>query len=150
MVIFTFKLNLTLKFKVNYPLKTIGTLIKVFCSSGPNLNIAWTGDKLSRRQANDYRTHRHTDRQTQPTTIPEGQNRPRVKIEELLSSMSASVVRPGMYQEMIVVTKIDKFCIFSVTDFAKLSTSHLTYKQLFFNNLPNSYVLCCHVNEGSH
>ena len=62
------------------PPKTIGILTKVFCSSGPNLVIvAWTGDKLSRGQASGYRTHRQTDRQTQPTTIPEGQNWPWVK-----------------------------------------------------------------------
>ena len=54
----------------------------MFCSSDPNLVIlAWTGDKLSRGQAIDYRPHRRTHRQTQPTTIPEGQNWPRVKIE---------------------------------------------------------------------
>ena len=52
----------------------------MFCSCGPNLVIlAWTRDKLSHGQASAYRTHRHTDRQTQPTTIPEGQNWPRVK-----------------------------------------------------------------------
>ena len=51
----------------------------MFCSCGPNLVIlAWTRDKLSRGQASGYRTHRRTDRQTQPTTIPEGQNWPRV------------------------------------------------------------------------
>ena len=34
----------------------------MFCSSGPNLVIlAWTGDKLSRGQASDCRTHRQTD-----------------------------------------------------------------------------------------
>ena len=77
---FNFKLNLILKFKGNYPPKTIGILTKVFCSCGPNLVIlAWMRDKLSRRQASGYSTHRHTDRQTQPTTIPEGQNWPRVK-----------------------------------------------------------------------
>ena len=52
----------------------------MFCSSGPNLVIlAWMGDKLSRGQASDYRTHRRTNRQTQATTIPEGQNWPWVK-----------------------------------------------------------------------
>ena len=59
---------------------TIGILTKLFCTSGPNLVIlAWTGDELSCRQARDYRTHRRTHRQTQATTIPEGQNWPRVK-----------------------------------------------------------------------
>ena len=32
--------------------KTIGILTKVFCTSGPNLVVlAWTGDELSRKQA---------------------------------------------------------------------------------------------------
>ena len=56
--------------------KTIGILMKVFYTYGPNLVIlAWTGDELSRGQASDYRTHGRTDgrtyRQTQATTIPE-------------------------------------------------------------------------------
>ena len=63
--------------------KLIGILTKVFHTYGPNLVIlAWTGDELSRGQASDYRTHGRTDgrthRQTQATTIPEGQNWPRV------------------------------------------------------------------------
>ena len=58
--------------------KAIGILTKLFCTSGPNLAIlAWTGDELSRGQARDYRTHR----QTQPKTIPAGQNWPRVKMD---------------------------------------------------------------------
>ena len=58
------------------PHKTIGILIKVFYISDPNLVIlAWTVDELSHGQAHDWRTHRHT----QATTIPEGQNWPRVK-----------------------------------------------------------------------
>ena len=36
--------------------------------------LAWTGDELSRGQARNYHTHR----QTQATTIPEGQNWPQV------------------------------------------------------------------------
>ena len=48
--------------------------------SGPYLVIlAWTGDELSRGQARDHRTHGRMDTQTQATTIPEGQNWPRVK-----------------------------------------------------------------------
>ena len=59
---------------------TIGILIKVFYIYGPNLVIlAERGDELSRGQARDSRTDGHTDRQTQATTIPEGQNWPRVK-----------------------------------------------------------------------
>ena len=64
------------------PLKTIGTLTKVFYTYGPNLVIlAQTGDELSCGQSRDYCTHRCTDRQTQATTIPEGQNWPRVKMQ---------------------------------------------------------------------
>ena len=81
MAIFYFEVKFDLEVQGQLTPKTIGILIKVFCSSGPNLVIlAWTGDKLSSGQANDYRTHRRTHRQTQATTIPEGQNWPRVKI----------------------------------------------------------------------
>ena len=65
------------------PHKTIGILIKVFYISDPNLVIlAWTVDELLHGQAHDWRTHRHTHihTHTQATTIPEGQNWPRVKM----------------------------------------------------------------------
>ena len=65
------------------PHKTIGILIKVFYISDQNLVIlAWTVDELSHGQAHDWRTHRHTHihTHTQATTIPEGQNWPRVKM----------------------------------------------------------------------
>ena len=58
--------------------KTIGILTKMFCMSSSNLVIlavAGTSHKLSRRQARDWCPHE----QTQATTIPEGQNWPRVK-----------------------------------------------------------------------
>ena len=48
--------------------KTIGILIKVFYTHGPNLVIlAWTGDELSHGQAGGWRTHTdtHTDRRRQ-------------------------------------------------------------------------------------
>ena len=62
----------------------MGILTKVFYTYGPNLVILdLTGDELSRGQASDYRTDGRTDgrthRQMQATTIPEGQNWPRVK-----------------------------------------------------------------------
>ena len=108
--------------------KTIGILIKVFCTSGPNLVVlAWTGDKLSHGQAQNGANFdfegkfdlegkgqsplktigiltkvfytcvsnlvilawtgldkqvidTQTDTQTQATTIPEGQNWPRVNM----------------------------------------------------------------------
>ena len=79
MAIFYFEVKFDLEVQGQLPPKTIGILTKVFCSSSLNLVIlAWTGDKLSRGQASDYRTHRRTHRQTQATTIPEGQNWPRV------------------------------------------------------------------------
>ena len=57
----------------------IGVLTKVFYISGQNLVIlAETGDELSRGQARDWRTEGWTHRQMQATTIPEGQNSPRV------------------------------------------------------------------------
>ena len=67
------------------PPKTIGTLTKFFCTFCPNLMVlAWTRDDLWHGQAQGWRTHTqtdtHTDRQTQATTIPEGQNWPRVKM----------------------------------------------------------------------
>ena len=83
------KMGLNFDFGVQFDLegqgqmshKTIRILTKLFCTSGPNLVIlAWTGDELSRGQARDYCTHRRTHRQKQATTIPEGQNWPRVKI----------------------------------------------------------------------
>ena len=55
--------------------------------------VAWTGDKLSRGQTSDYRTHRCTHRQMQPTTIPEGQNWPRVKTEEGRSWKETTIVQ---------------------------------------------------------
>ena len=62
--------------------KTIGILTKVFYTFAPNLVIlAQTVDELSCGQTHDWRTHghTHTDTHTQATTIPEGQNWPRVK-----------------------------------------------------------------------
>ena len=56
--------------------KTIRILTKMLCMSGSNLVIlAGTSHKLLRGQALDWRPHE----QTQATTIPEGQNWPRVK-----------------------------------------------------------------------
>ena len=88
-VTFDFEVKFDLDGQGQSPPKTIGTLSKVFYTYGPNLVIlAWTGDELSCRQASDYRTQWRTDgrthRQPQATTIPEGQNWPRVKINEML------------------------------------------------------------------
>ena len=88
---FDFEVKFDLEGQGQSPQKTIEILTKVFYIYGPNLEIlAWTGAELSRGQASAYRTHGrtdgrtdgHTDRQTQATTISEGQNWPRVKIEQ--------------------------------------------------------------------
>ena len=85
-VTFDFEVKFDLEGQGQSPPKTIGIFTKVFYTYGSNLVIlAWTGDELSRGQASDYRTHGRTDgrthRQTQATTIPEGQNWPRVKTQ---------------------------------------------------------------------
>ena len=54
-------------------------LTKVFYIADPNLVIlAGTGDELLRGQVRDWGTH--TDRQTEATTIPKGQNWPWLKL----------------------------------------------------------------------
>ena len=80
-----FQVKFDLEGQGQSPPKTIGTLTKFFCTFCPNLMVlAWTRDDLWHGQAQGWRTHTqtdtHTDRQTQATTIPEGQNWPRVKI----------------------------------------------------------------------
>ena len=79
---FDFGVQFDLEGQCKLPPKTIGIFTKVFYTYGPNLVIlASIGDELSRGQARDWCTHRRTHRQTQATTIPEGQNWPRVKME---------------------------------------------------------------------
>ena len=59
--------------------KTIGILTKVFYTYGPNMVIlAWTGNELLHRQT-WWRMDWRPEGRTQATTIPEGQNWPRVK-----------------------------------------------------------------------
>ena len=59
--------------------KKIGTLIKVLCIFGSKFgNPSWNGSWDIARTSK-WLMHRHTHRQTQATTIPEGQNWPRVK-----------------------------------------------------------------------
>ena len=63
---FDFEVKFDLEVQGQSPSKTIGILIEVFYTYGPNLVIlAWTGDELSRGQAHDWRTDRHTDRRRQ-------------------------------------------------------------------------------------
>ena len=80
----TFQVKFDLEGQGQSPPKTIGTLTKLFCTFCPNLVVlAWMRGDLWPGQARGWRTHTqtdtHTDRQTQATTIPEGQNWPRVK-----------------------------------------------------------------------
>ena len=78
---FDFQAKFDLEGQSRSPAKIIGTLTKVFCICVPNLVIlARTDDELSRGQTRDWHTDRQTDThtQTQATTIPEGQNWPRV------------------------------------------------------------------------
>ena len=76
---FDFAVKFDLEGQGQSPPKTIGILTKVFYIYGPNLVIlAETGHELSRGQAHDWHTDGHTHRQTQATTIPEGQYWPRV------------------------------------------------------------------------
>ena len=61
--------------------QTIGILTKVIYTYGPHLVIlAWTGYRADKHVI-DAHTDGHTDRQAQATTIPEGQNWPRVNID---------------------------------------------------------------------
>ena len=61
--------------------KTIGILIRVFYTYGPNLvNLAWTDDELSRRQASDYRIHGRTDGRTDTQTDAGNDNTRRPKL----------------------------------------------------------------------
>ena len=78
-VTFVFEVKFDLEGQSRLPLKTIGTLTKVFCIFRPNLVcLVWTGDELSHGQ-----TWWRADGRTQATTIPEGQNWPRVKTRRL-------------------------------------------------------------------
>ena len=66
--------------------KTIGILTQLFSTSVINLVIvAWTADELLCGQACNWYTHRDTqiDTQTQVMAIPEGQNWPWVKIDQI-------------------------------------------------------------------
>ena len=74
---FDFEVKFDLEGQRQSPPKTIGILTKVFYIYGPNLVIlADTGHELSRSWLTHGRIHTH--RQTQATTIPEGQYWPRV------------------------------------------------------------------------
>ena len=75
-----FEVKFDLEGQGQSPPKTIGTLTQLFCIFFSNLVVlAWTRDELWCGQARGL-TDTHTDRQTQATTIPEGQNWPRVKM----------------------------------------------------------------------
>ena len=100
-VTFDFGVKFDLEGQSQSPPKTIGILTKVFYTYGPNLVIlAWTDDELLRGQAGGWRTRTDTHRQTQATTIPEGQNWPRVKMisQGNMGQVNASTKSPGSYQ----------------------------------------------------
>ena len=87
---FDFEVKFDLEGQGQSPPKTIGILTKVFYIYGPNLVILdETGHEFSRGQARDWRTDGHTHRQTQATTIPEGQNWPRVKTASRASGFAS-------------------------------------------------------------
>ena len=97
-VTFDFEVKFDLEGQGQSPPKTIGILTKVFYTYGPNLVIlAWTGDELSRGQARDWRMDGHKHRQTQATTIPEGQNCPRVKTELFAFNPCHDDIQRGIY-----------------------------------------------------
>ena len=78
---FDFEVKFDLEVKGQSPPKAIGILTKVLYIHGPNLVIlVETGDELS-WLTRDWHTDGHTHRQTQATTIPEGQNWPWVKMK---------------------------------------------------------------------
>ena len=86
---FDFEVKFDFEGQGQSPPKTIRILTKVLYTHGPNLVIlAWTGDELSRGQASDYHTHGRTHTQTQATTIPKGQNWPRVETTQPCSGTS--------------------------------------------------------------
>ena len=80
---FDFEVKFDLEGQGQSPTKTTRILTKVFYTYGPNLVIlAWADDELSRGQAGGWRTRTDTHRQTQATTIPAGQNWPRIKTND--------------------------------------------------------------------
>ena len=82
---FYFVVKFDLEGQGQSPPKTIRILTKVFYTYGPNFVIlaervmSYHADKQVLIAHTDGRTDGRTDRQTQATTIPEGQNWPRVK-----------------------------------------------------------------------
>ena len=93
----TFKLNLTLKIKVDHPQKQKGPnqgVLHLWSKFGdPSLNGRWVIVRTS-----SWLIHTHADPQTQAMTIPEGQNWPRV----IKSYMSWT---PSYYMDLNKITK---------------------------------------------
>ena len=88
-----FQVKFDLEGQGQSPHKTPGILTKVFCIFGPNLVIlAWMGHKLLYQQAQgwhmDERIHICTHIQTQPTTIPKGQNKNKKKPTDDMASQN--------------------------------------------------------------
>ena len=91
--------------------KTIGTLTKVFRIFCPNLGIiVWTGLELSRGHGSDWHTQTdrqtHTHTQTQVTTLPEGQNWPRVKTVAYMYQ-----IVPSYRFRVQVLHSLKQFCL---------------------------------------
>ena len=84
--ILSVKLEFDLESQSQSPPKNYWDLNKVFYTYGSNLVIvAWTGPELSCGNTRNWHTDWHTDTQTLATTIPGGQNWPRVKMRVLQS-----------------------------------------------------------------
>ena len=81
-----FQVKFDLEGQGQSPPKTIGTLTKLFCTFWPNLVVlAWWFMARTSSGLTDTHTDRHTHRQTQATTIPEGQNWPWVKNQQTVA-----------------------------------------------------------------
>ena len=140
-ITFDFDLKFDLESQGWLPLKTKGTLTKVFCIFGPNLVIlAWTSVRvIARTNLNECwviaRTNLVTDGRTGATTIPGGQNWPWVKT---ISSTSTQ----GGYQYLFsacLVWGVKRTFILWFTDIGKSFTDigrWITY--ISENDLPIS------------
>ena len=76
---FDFEVKFDLEGQGQSPPKTIGILIKVFYTFGPNVAIlAWTGPELSCRPASDWRTDWHTQTHTHTDAGDDNTRRPKL------------------------------------------------------------------------
>ena len=98
--IMTLKLNFTLKVKVNHPQKHEDLdqgLLHIWSKFGdPSLNGWWVIMRTS-----PWLMHGQTHRQTQATTIPKGQNWPRLKTNEKILFTVFSSLDLSQYMHML-------------------------------------------------